>query len=243
MIFSHLKKTVVAAGLLCATPFTVNAQNSYWYQQHAPIYYYGTSPNYQPQQHPGYQYYPYPRYGYPPQSQPVPSPAPARPAETPKPKQTVKPAAPEPVDNSRWHSSFDAAWASAYKQGRPLVVLFVHHGCPECDKMDATLANPAAQATLECAVKARIEFSTNADIVTRLGVKFTPTFLVFSPTSKTEVYREVGALSLDRLRLIQPSIESLVTEPPSETSSVKQKDESAEPKNLDQATTRTLASI
>lgn len=119
----------------------------------------------------------------------------------------------KPVDNSAWYNSYEAAWRRAHKQGRPLVLLFVHEGCPECTRMDANLSQPGAMETLACAVKARIEFTENAATVTRFGVKFTPTFLVLGPDGN-EAYREVGALDVNRLRQIQPALESLVTTPP-----------------------------
>ena len=122
-----------------------------------------------------------------------------------------------------------------------MVALFVHHGCPECDRMDANLAQPAAMHTLDNAVKVRIEFTQNAALVNQFGLKYTPTFMVFSPVTGGEAYREVGALSLDRLRQIQPSIDSLVTGPAPEQSS---KHSRIETNAVDDtASTRTIASL
>ncbi len=114
---------------------------------------------------------------------------------------------------SRWYSTWESAWNVARDQGRPLVCVFVHRGCPECDKLNATLKKPAAAKSLSSAVKLKLEFSRNPSLVRRWKIKYTPTFLVFSPAHNGEVYREVGALSLDRLRTLKPSIDGLVTQP------------------------------
>jgi hypothetical protein len=115
--------------------------------------------------------------------------------------------------NSQWLTNFDAALAQAQQQGRPLVALLVHRGCPACDSQDAILAQPGAMQTFDNAVKVRIEFTHNPDIVHRLGLKLTPTLLVFSPTTRGEVFREVGPISADRLRQLKPTIDSLVAAP------------------------------
>lgn len=120
---------------------------------------------------------------------------------------------------NRWLTDFDIAWARAQEQGKPLVAIFVQHGCPECDRMDATLAQPSALQALNNAVKVRLEFSQNTTAVHRFGITLTPTFLVLSPAHNGEVYREVGALTLQRLRQLKPSIDSLVTASGSSSSS------------------------
>jgi thiol-disulfide isomerase/thioredoxin len=116
-------------------------------------------------------------------------------------------------NNNAWLTSFEAGRTKANQQGRPLVVLFVHRGCPECERMDSNLAQPGAKTALASAVKVRIEFTENAVVVNRFGVKLTPTFLVLKPDGG-EAYREVGALTVDRMRQIQPALESLVAAPP-----------------------------
>lgn len=253
MTISQLFKTVTAACFALALTPDCHAQSGPWYQRFLPSYYFGNNRGYQNQQNP-YQYYQYPyqyqnqypEYGQYHQPQPAPEPA-----YVPEPQETVQPHSEtrQPKnrqDNSQWLTDFNTAWARACKQGRPLVALFVHHGCPECDRMDATLSQPAAQHTLDSAVKARIEFTENADLVNRFGLKFTPTFLVFSPASQGEVYREVGALSLDRLRQLQPSIDSLVTGPAS-SAATSTKSESKTSRRQsdadDMKSTRTVAAL
>ena len=130
-------------------------------------------------------------------------------AAAPEKKPDSKPAAAP----SRWYTSWDSAWKIAHEQGRPLVCVFVHEGCPECDKLNATLKRPAAAKSLASAVKLKLEFSSNPRLVQKWGIRYTPTFLVFSPAHNREVYREVGALSVDRLQTLQPSIEGLVAKP------------------------------
>jgi thiol-disulfide isomerase/thioredoxin len=147
-------------------------------------------------------------------------------------------------NNGQWLTSFDSAWSKAYQQGRPLVVLFVHHGCPVCDQMDQNLAQPGAMDTLANAVKVRVEFTDNPAVVNRFGVKLTPTFLVLTPQG-AEAYREVGALSVDRLRQIQPAIDSLVAAPPASSSrekTVSSSDTSNAPV-ADEGTSQTVASL
>jgi len=166
------------------------------------------------------------------------------PVNAPSYKKTAAPAQPETYRDNTWMTSFDAAWSRAYRQGRPLVVLIVHQGCPACAEMDGVLAQPGAMNTLASAVKVRLEFTDNPGIISRYGVKFTPTFLVLGPDG-SEAYREVGALSLDRLRAIQPSLESLVTVPPSNSKKrVSLNDsEKLEPSAKDEATSKTVASL
>lgn len=142
--------------------------------------------------------------------------------------------------SANWYTSFDSAWKKACDQGRPLVVLFVHHGCPECDKMDYYLAQPGSAASLASAVKVRIEFTQNPEVVNRFGVKLTPTFLVMSPDGG-EAYREVGALTPERLKQIQPALESLVTGPPEKETSLKAKDSTISPQ--DHNTSQTVAAL
>lgn len=160
----------------------------------------------------------------------APTPKPARPARKKE----------QAASTDTWYTSFDSAWKKACDQGRPLVVLFVHHGCPECDKMDYYLAQPGSAASLACAVKVRIEFTQNPEVVNRFGVKLTPTFLVLSP-SGGEAYREVGALTPERLKQIQPALESLVTGPPEKETSLKTKEKSVSPQ--DHNTSQTVAAL
>lgn len=237
---------IVKAVLALIVPLGLTAQaaaQGYYYQPkqqqaYPPSYYYYYSNG---------QAYPYPSsYRYA-----APTPAPARPAASRKARPATQPQQEEPKQETRtretastdgWMSNWDSAWKKACSQGRPLVTLVVHEGCPECDKMEATLQNSAAMATLDSAVKAKLEFSNNGDFISRYGVKYTPTFLVFSPAHKGEVYREVGALSLDRLKTLQPSIEALVTTPqPEEKKPAKtaKSDVSAD----DESTSRSVASL
>lgn len=137
----------------------------------------------------------------------------AEPQATPAqstPRPSVKTSEPKKATaGSGWLNSYEAACELAQEQGRPMVLLFVHQGCPECDRMDQNLAQPGAMESLACAVKARLEFADHPAVVREFNVTLTPTFLVLTP-SGAEAYREVGALSVERLKLIQPAIESLV---------------------------------
>lgn len=215
------------------------AQSTSRYQQVSPMYYQQVTPSYYYSYNPyHYPYYPY-YYQQQPQRQLSPAPGAVRKPREGKSKQQTTSARDggqaRDAGNARgWLSDFDSAWSSAVKEGKPLIVLFVHHGCPECDRMNATLAQPGAKQALDSAVKVRVEFTSNPAIVSRYDVKLTPTFLVLSPAHDGEVYREVGALSVERLRQLQPSIESLVSAPADSTS--KEKSTSTEKANSNSAT-------
>jgi len=239
MVFTSFFKVFAGFCLTLTLSPEAVAQSNSWYQQYAPSYYYYQQPGAQPYYQGGYNYN-YGHYQAPP--------APVQ-QETPDSKtkktdaQTSSKRARSSNNNSRWLTDWNEAWARATKEGRPLVTIFVHHGCPECDKLDATLARPDAQHLFDNAVKARIEFTEKAEIVHRFGVKLTPTFLVFSPAHNGEVYREVGALSLERLQMLKPSIDGLVTEPRPEPGAKKREKAKANSDSLDQETSRTVASI
>ncbi len=214
--------TVCAVAVISAESHAQPRANN-WYQQPAAQSTYANYP----------QAGQYPSYQYPAQQRQVPQPpAQQRPVQPSQQIQQLPQASQSNVNlrmresqnsNQLWLSDFDTARAQAQQQGRPLVALFVHHGCPECDRFDAILAQPGSMQVFDNAVKARIEFTQNPEVVNRLGLKFTPTLLVFTPAGDSEVYREVGAVSQDRLRQLKPSIDSLVTGPAPEPPTRKQK--------------------
>jgi len=240
MVFTTFFKVFTGFCLTLTLSSEAIAQTNSWYQQYAPSYYYYQQPGAQAYYQGGYNY----NYG---QYQPVPVSPARQERRTTKIKDSGSATSGRKTksaeNNSRWITDWNTAQARATKEGRPLVAIFVHHGCPECDKLDATLARPDALHLFDNAVKARIEFTENAEIVHRFGVKLTPTFLVFSPAHNGEVYREVGALSLERLQMLKPSIDGLVTEPRSEPGAKKREKAKAKTEDLDQATSRTVASL
>lgn len=113
-----------------------------------------------------------------------------------------------------WYTDYEAAVTRARQDHKPLVVLFEHEGCPDCERMNRSLAARASRAALECAVKVRLEFSNNGPVVNRFGISLTPTFLVLRPDGRhmNEVYREVGSMSVERLVQVGSSIRSLAAQ-------------------------------
>lgn len=110
-----------------------------------------------------------------------------------------------------WGTDWHAAVSTAQSCRRPLIVLFEHEGCPDCARMERSLAASEARKALECAVKVRLEFTHHPELTDRYGVSLTPTFLVFSPEGETlrEVYREVGSMSVSRIVQVGRSVEKL----------------------------------
>lgn len=110
-----------------------------------------------------------------------------------------------------WYSSWDSASEMARSCRQPLVVLFEHEGCPDCERMSEALAARASRNALDCAVKVRLEFTHHPELTARYGVSLTPTFLVLQPEGKAmkEVYREVGSMSVSRIVQVGGSISNL----------------------------------
>lgn len=247
-----LTKIAFSTTLFCLAAIPALSQGQQWYQPAQSQNTYTSGQQYYQSSWGGRQNDQQVRPGYPSQSSPygyqqAPAAQPPAQPKTTRAKASHRPAAtsqaPVVRQDMEWLTNFESARSKAYKQGRPLVVLFVHHGCPECDKMDGYLAQPGAMQTIASAVKVRIEFQQNPEVVNRFGVKFTPTFLVLTPQGG-EVYREVGALSPERLRQIQPAIEALVSAPPTqEKRSGKNSASLSSPSPDDQATTKTVASL
>jgi hypothetical protein len=113
--------------------------------------------------------------------------------------------------SSGWYSSYSKAKAAAKRDGRPLLTIVVHEGCPECARMDSALASSRARNALRNAVKCRVEFMSNPQLVNSLGVTLTPTLIVYSHSHGGEVYRSVGAMSVSGIADVGRSIDSLVT--------------------------------
>ena len=115
--------------------------------------------------------------------------------------------------DSAWYSSYTRAKAAAKREGKPLLIMVEHEGCPECARMDVAMANPRAQAALDNAVKVRIEFTEQPDLINAFSVTLTPTMIVYSQSHGGEVYRHVGAMSVSGIVRVGKSIDSLVTAP------------------------------
>lgn len=103
-----------------------------------------------------------------------------------------------------WLENLSAAKAQARAEGRPLLILFILEGCPECARMERSLAASRAKRALEPFVKVRLEFYAHRDLALRYGIEYTPTLIVYVPTDGFSSCRErhVGALSpasLERL--------------------------------------------
>ncbi|MGB9691896.1 MAG: thioredoxin family protein [Candidatus Sumerlaeaceae bacterium] len=96
-----------------------------------------------------------------------------------------------------WQTNLPAAKARARSEGRPLLILFVLEGCPDCARMERSLADPRAQRALEPFVKVMLEFNEHRDLAVRYGIQYTPTLLVYLPTDNFASCheRQVGSLS------------------------------------------------
>ena len=112
-----------------------------------------------------------------------------------------------------WYYSYTKAKAAAKKEGKPVLLMIEHEGCPECARMDVAMSNPRAEAALSNAIKCRIEFTNHPELINAFGVTMTPTMIVYSPAHGGEVYRNVGAMSVSGLVRVGKSIDSLVTSP------------------------------
>lgn len=96
-----------------------------------------------------------------------------------------------------WEDSLTRARARARQSGQPLLVLFVHEGCPECARMARSLSHPRVRSALAPMAKAVLEFDVHRDLALRWNIEYTPTLLVFLPRDNygSCVLRHVGALS------------------------------------------------
>lgn len=108
------------------------------------------------------------------------------------------------AQNGDWLENLSAAKAQAREEVRPLLILFVLEGCPECARMERNLSVSRVKQALEPFVKVRLEFYAHRDLALRYGIEYTPTLLVYLPTDGFSSCRErhVGALSpasLERL--------------------------------------------
>ena len=94
-----------------------------------------------------------------------------------------------------WHHDLASARQEARSSHKSLLILFVHEGCPECARMERSLASSQAQQALEPFAKAVLEFDENRDIALRYNIEFTPTLLIYGPDGGGCLVRHVGALS------------------------------------------------
>ncbi|MCX7626121.1 MAG: thioredoxin family protein [Candidatus Sumerlaeaceae bacterium] len=116
--------------------------------------------------------------------------------------------APVCAQDDEWLENLNAAKAQARGEGRPLLILFVLEGCPECARMERSLGAPGAKRALEPFVKVRLEFYEHRDLALRYGIEYTPTLLVYLPSDGFSSCRErhVGALSPASLQRLSQRI-------------------------------------
>jgi hypothetical protein len=119
------------------------------------------------------------------------------------------------VQADGWYSGsqWQQAAAQARQEGRPLLTMFVHQGCPACAQQDYNLQFPQAQQAIAPAVKVRVEFSDSPILDRQFNVDHTPTTIITSSAYGGEVYRQVGAISASQFAQLAPSIRALVTKP------------------------------
>ncbi len=93
-----------------------------------------------------------------------------------------------------WHRDLGSARAEAKQRQVPLLIVFVHEGCPVCAELESQLATSRARQALAPLAKVVLEFIENRGLAARYGVDATPTILVYCPTGEC-VYRYEGSLS------------------------------------------------
>lgn len=129
------------------------------------------------------------------------------------------------VRASEWLDDLGQAKAQARAERRPLLLLFVLEGCPECARMARNLADPRVQRALDPFVKVRLEFYEHRDVALRYGIEYTPTLLIYLPTDNFSScrVRRVGALSPSSLvRLAQQIMQECGRAPSSSAEEGKQ---------------------
>jgi thioredoxin-related protein len=110
-----------------------------------------------------------------------------------------------------WYQTWNSARSAAKKRSRPLIVMFVKNGCPECETMLANTKSSAVRSALRSAVKAQIEVDENPDLVYTYQITGTPTLLLFSAETGYDeyIYRETGAMSESSLVTLGQTVDSL----------------------------------
>lgn len=93
-----------------------------------------------------------------------------------------------------WHRDLGSARAEAKQRQVPLLIVFVHEGCPVCTELESHLAKSRARQALAPLAKVVLEFMENRGLAARYGVDATPTILVYCPSGEC-IYRYEGSLS------------------------------------------------
>jgi len=93
-----------------------------------------------------------------------------------------------------WHRDLGSGRTQAKQRQVPLIILFVHEGCPVCTELESQLATRRARQALAPFAKVVLEFVENRGLAARYGVDATPTILVYCPSGEC-VFRYEGALS------------------------------------------------
>lgn len=110
-----------------------------------------------------------------------------------------------------WLTSWKTGEKTAKQKQAPLVVIFAHEGCPQCEKMDHALATRKVRTALRNAVKVYLEYTDNASLASRFDVRVTPTLLVFSPATGFDayIYREEGAMAPRDITVLARTVDSM----------------------------------
>lgn len=96
-----------------------------------------------------------------------------------------------------WSADWTLACREAHRRTAPIVLVFVHDGCPACDCMDSVITSKQSLSALASAVRVRLQYTECPDLVARFGVSGTPTLILLTPETGycTDMFRSEGAMS------------------------------------------------
>lgn len=107
------------------------------------------------------------------------------------------------------YSSWSSAVSASRSSGKPMMVIFEQAGCPDCSRMNRSLAASQARQALSNVIRVRLEYRSNQTLANRFSIGATPTTLVFAPNETSDpIFREVGAMSVDAIAALGRSLNS-----------------------------------
>ena len=98
-----------------------------------------------------------------------------------------------------------------------MVAVFEQSGCPDCARMNQSLASNRARQALRNTIRVRLQYHSNESLADRFGISATPTLLVFAPGKTNDpIFREVGSMTVDQLVSLGRSLASYSAPPAQE---------------------------
>ena len=115
------------------------------------------------------------------------------------------------------YNSWSAAVQASRSRGLPMVAVFEQSGCPDCARMNQSLASNRARQALRNTIRVRLQYHSNESLADRFGISATPTLLVFAPGKTNDpIFREVGSMTVDQLVSLGRSLASYSAPPAQE---------------------------